>query len=195
MIDLHFPKWIAQLGERESEIYMLIAATLQTNRALMFDSSNSGRQTWAPPKLREGQPLSQRGPLRQSFAPSNDGKVPARHEDSIVRYGNDVVTIGTSVRYASILNTGGVIRPRNFPVLWIPLPDGAKNSSNAPSDLTKEIKGGKTGAPIVVGRNGKTYLLAKKVTIPARPMDQWFPQDQEELEVTLSNKVAQVLNG
>jgi phage gpG-like protein len=198
-IEWKFPNLKMAVEKREMEIYMLIAASMQTNRGMMFDNSNAGRTPWEKPKLRDGQPLSQKGALRQSFGPTNDGKRPAKNPGGIVKFNAGVVTIGTDLKYASILNTGGIIRPKRFPVLWIPLPDGAAKSSNAPSKLTKqlkkEFKAGTGTAPIVKGRNGKFYLLAKKATIPARPMDEWNQEDQIEMEETLRNKLEEILNG
>lgn len=210
-IEMKFPEWLLRLKQREDEIYLLVAATMQTNRGQMFDTSNAGRTLWAPLKLRDGQPLSQRGALRQSFGPSNDGRRPAKHPDGIVKFASGVVTIGTSVAYAPIHNLGGVIRPVKSKFLWIPLPDGKANSSNAPTDEAKKLrksvgrrKKGDTGwkwtkneegTLIVRSPSGKVFLLAKKVEIPKRPMDEWISSDQEELEGVLQAKIAEVLNG
>lgn len=210
-IEFKFPEWLLRVRQREDEIYLLVAATMQTNRGMMFDSVNAGRTAWAPLKLRDGQPLSQRGALRQSFGPSNDGRNPARHPNGIVKYGNDVVTIGTTLAYAPIHNLGGVIRPVRSKFLWIPLPDGKANSSNAPTDEAKKLRKSagrkrksdngwkwtknEEGALIVRSPSGKVFLLAKKVTIPRRPMDEWISSDQEELEGVLQAKLAEVLSG
>lgn len=210
-IEMRFPDWLLRVKQREDEIYLLVAATMQTNRGLMFDSANEGRTPWAPLKLRDGQPLSQRGALRQSFGPHNDGKRPARHPDGIVKYGNDTVTIGTTLAYAPIHNLGGVIRPVRGKFLWIPLPDGKANSSNAPTEEAKALRKSakrarkgdngwrwtknENGALIVRSPSGKVFLLAKRVEIPKRPMDQWISSDQEELEQVLANKLQEVLSG
>lgn len=201
-IDWTFPDLGARFKRREQEILLFVAAQLQTNRGLMFDTANAGRPTpWEKPKFRDGQPLSANGTLRKSFAPRNDGQRPVKGPDGIVRVQGEKVTIGTMVAYGPIHNEGGVIRPKRFPVLWIPIPNGKANSSQAPTKLAKSlIKGAKkgergNGAPIVKGRDGRYYLLAKKATIPKRPMDEWTQADQEELEIALRNKLEEVLNG
>jgi phage gpG-like protein len=210
-IKFEFPDLLRKVQEKENEINLLIAATLQTNRGLMFDDANASRTPWLPPKLRDGAPLSQKGPLRQSFAPRNDGITPAKHPDGIVKMGDGVVTIGTTLAYAPILNDGGIIRPKKGKWLWIPLPDGKANSSNAPTKEAKTLRkavGRKSkknngwkwvktegGAIVVRAPSGKVFLLARKGTIPARPMTEWSPDDQQELEETLRNKIAEILNG
>jgi phage gpG-like protein len=197
-ITTKFPPWLLQIKQREDDIYLLIAATLQTNRGLMFDNLNAGRPTpWVPLKLRDGQPLSKTGALRQSFAPQNDGEKPAKRDGTIVRYADGVVTVGTSLAYAPIHNHGGVIRPVRHQFLWIPLPDGKANSANAPTEEARALRKGagrkkkdsgwvwkkqEGGALTVRAPSGKVFLLAKKVTIPKRPMDEWAPADQLELE-------------
>jgi phage gpG-like protein len=194
-IEWRFPALEQLVKSHQEEISLFIAAQLQTNRGLMFDESNAGRPTpWKKPLLRDGQPLSQGGELRRSFAPKNDGQRPGQGPSGIVRIAGEAITIGTSLAYADILNNGGIIRPKRFPVLWIPLPNGSAKSSNAPSKLAKHIKSGKSGAPIVKGKNGITYLLAKKATIPARPMDEWTADDQLEVETALRNKLEALLN-
>lgn len=195
-LEWKFPKWLEAFRTRESELMMFIAATLQTNRGLMFDRDNAGRPTpWKKPVFRDGQPLSKTGTLRKSFAPRNDGRTPVKGPDGVVQVSGTQVTIGTTLAYAPIHNTGGVIRPKNGKVLWIPLPNGRANSSNAPTKAARDLKKGKTGAPIVKGRNGIVYLLAKKVTIPKRPMDEWTQADQKELESALLTKLEEILNG
>lgn len=203
-----FPNLAKAYRASENDILLFIAAMLQTNRGMMFDTSNAGRTPWPKPLLRRGQPLSQRGPLRQSFGPANDGKQPARNPGGIVRMNSNVVTIGTSLKYAPVLNEGAIIYPRKGKWLWIPLPDGAANSSNAPTPLAKSLrkasgrrkkdngwKWTKTqgGALVVKAPSGKVFLLAKKANIPRRPMDEWVESDQRELEEALRNKLAQVL--
>jgi phage gpG-like protein len=211
-ITIKFPPWLLAIQQRESDIYLLIAATLQTNRGMMFDQENAGRPTpWAPLKLRQGQPLSKTGALRQSFAPRNDGVRPGKGAGTILKYGRDNVTIGTDLAYAPIHNLGGVIRPVKGQFLWIPLPDGKANSANAPTDEAKALRksagrkrkadtGWKwvkqpNGGIVVRAPSGKVYLLAKKVTIPKRPMDEWVDADQRELEAVVTAKITEVLNG
>lgn len=208
-IEWRFPKFLDKLQQQLNNINLFIAANLQTNRGLMFDTSNEGRTQWAPLRLRDGQPLSQRGPLRQSFGPSNDGVRPKLNKGSIVKLSDDVVTIGTSLKYAVVHNEGAVIRPKKSKFLWIPIPAGKANSSNAPTKEAKKLlkqgrkkKGhdgwlwtrSKEGAIVVRAPSGKVFLLAKQVTIPKRPMDEWNESDQQEIEEALRNKLVEVLN-
>ena len=208
-IEWRFPKFLNALQERMNEVNLFVAANLQTNRGLMFDTSNQGRTPWEPLKLRDGQPLSQRGALRQSFGPTNDGKKPKMNPGSIVKLGDDVVTIGTSIKYAIVHNEGAVIKPVKAKFLWIPLPSGKANSSNAPTPAAKKLRKAarkkkgedgwrwvktKEGALVVRAPSGKVFLLAKKATIPKRPMDEWNEADQQELEEALRNKLVEVLS-
>lgn len=208
-IQTKFPPWLLAIRQRESDIYLLIAATLQTNRGMMFDTDNAGRTPWAPLKLRDGQPLSKTGALRQSFAPRNDGVRPGYGEGTIVRIGDGVVTVGTTLAYAPIHNTGGVIRPVKSKFLWIPLPDGKAMSANAPTEETKALrkqaprkrkdsgwiwKKVPDGPLLVRAPSGRVFLLAKQVTIPKRPMDEWVAADQKELEQTVLSKLEEILN-
>ncbi len=208
-INAKFPKWFEKFKRMENDIFLFIAATLQTNRGMMFDDANAGRPTpWKDPVLREGMPLSQRGTLRKSWAPQMGRDKPGNGPGSIVRYAGGVVTIGTSLAKAPILNNGGVILPKKGKWLWIPLPRGSALSSNHPTDVAKELKASagkrkknqewkwtkKPGQPIVVlGPGGKVWMLAKKVTIPPRPMNQWTVDDQKEVSEALKGKMERVL--
>lgn len=238
-IDFKLPDFAAKIQANASEIALFLAAQLQTNRGLMFDDGNAGRPTkWAPLKYRVGMPLSLTGTLRKSWQGDFNGKP---GPNGIVRANLDKVTVGTTLAYAMIHNTGGVITPKNKPVLWIPLPQGKKTSANAPTKHTKELISGpkkkerlrklegqferakaryrKTGSqahkekmvhlrvkhdelakelegktyPPIVHYKGKVFMLAKKVTIPRRPMDEWTNEDQIEIETALRNKLVEVM--
>lgn len=204
-IDFQFPDLFAKLRGKETEILLFVAANLQTNRGLMFDETNAGRPTpWAPLKYRMGQALSLTGTLRKSWQGNLRGGATT---DGIVRMTGDNVAIGTTLAYAPIHNTGGVILPKNKPMLWIPLPNGSAKSANAPNKHTKALiknskeerrakKAGepkKASGPPIVYYKGKYFLLAKKVTIPRRPMDEWTEADQLEMETALMNKLSEVL--
>lgn len=194
-IEFKFPDLAGALRAKKQEILLFLAAQIQTNRGLMFDDENAGRTPWKKPLLRDGQALSQKGTLRKSFAPRNNGIRPGLGPEGIVRISGDVVTIGTKLAKADILNRGGIIRPVRAKVLWIPLPAGKANSSNAPSKTAKGLKSGSGGAPVVKGKDGKFYLLAKQAVIPARPMDEWTSADEAELSAALTAKIEEVLNG
>lgn len=174
----------------------MVAATIQTNRKFLFDSEGSynGHEKWAPLKFRRGMALSDTGALRNSMAPPAATKDrPAKAQGTIVRYSggieNATVLVGTSLAYAPIHNYGGVIRPKNKPVLWIPLP--------AHKDATKFARGlrsGKIKGPVIVEYKGKIFLLAKKVTIPARPFGQeaWNEHDSDEVAKALESVLAKI---
>ncbi len=168
-IDLQFPDLHKMLIEYEQEINVFIAAIMQTNRGMVFDSEgkHNGRPGWAPLKFRNGQILSKSGTLRKSIAPmSANGKA---GQNGIVRISGDTITIGTSLYYARMMNNGtaglpgGVLRPKEKKALKIP-----------------------------VG-NGK-FIFRKVVRIPARNFDDWTQDDQAEMEESLSNKIEQILN-
>ncbi len=139
-IDFKFPEWARAVTAAEAEINLFIAATVQTNRGLLFDSEGSalGHKPWKKLLLREGQILSQRGALRRSIAPYNPNGTPG--PDGIVRFAGDVITVGTRLAYAKMMNygtvglPGGVLRPRNAKALKIPLPAG-KSASKVARDI------------------------------------------------------------
>ena len=136
-----FPNWAQKLQEKHLEILNVVAATIQTNRGMMFDHSGAynGHDAWKKLVLREGQPLSARGALRQSFAPHNDGKHPITTKDGVMEIVGERITIGTTLAYAKILNEGGIIRPVKAKALMIPLPSGKKAT-----DFAKGLRKGAT---------------------------------------------------
>lgn len=168
-IELSFPDMEKMLEQNLDEINLFIAAIMQTNRGLLFDSEgkHNGRPGWAPLKTRDGQILSKRGTLRKSMAPPEAMGKPG--PDGIVRLSRDQITIGTSLFYARMMNNGttglpgGVLRPKTKKALKIPLGNGR-------------------------------FIFRKVVRIPARNFDDWVSADQQEMEESLSNKIEQVLN-
>lgn len=168
-IEFKFPDLEARLKRAEGEINLFLAAAVQTNRGMLFDSEGkyNGRPGWAPLKMRKGQILSDRGVLRKSIAPySADGKP---GPDGIVVIQPDAIIVGTKLLYAAMMNygtaglPGGVLRPKYAKALKIP-----------------------------VGR-GK-FIFRKSVRIPARPFNDWNQEDQNEVSEALTNKAAEVLN-
>lgn len=148
-----------------------LAAALQTNRGMLFMSSGryNNHDGWAPLKFREGQPLLDSGKLSQSIAPLNDGKKPSQGADGILRFGAGVVTIGSVLPYAAMMNfgttglPGGVLRPKNKKALAFPIPNG--------------------------------FVICKSVKIPPRHFDDFTPADVEELEQTMANEIARLFDG
>lgn len=175
MIEIKFqmPDLYAELKKRKREIDLAMAAAMQANRGMLFDTEGkyNGRPGWAPLKWRVGMILSKRGTLRKSLSPPNPmGKA---GNDGIVEFAEETVTIGTRLGYARMMNDGtvkmpgGVLRPVKAKALKIPAPFGKK---------------------------GK-FIFRKSVKIPARPFDDWTDQDEDELLLVLTEKIAQVLNG
>ena len=167
-IELAFPDMHKMLEAHRQEIDLFIAAIMQTNRGLLFDTEgkHNGRPGWAPLKYRSGQILSKRGTLRKSMAPY-EAKGTAG-PDGVVRVSGDTITIGTTLFYAKMMNhgttglPGGVLRPKTKKALKIPTGNGG-------------------------------FVLRTVVLIPARHFDDWTSDDQQEMEEALSNKIVQVL--
>lgn len=173
-IDLTIPNLAEKLREHERDILLVLAAAMQTNRAMMFDQegAHNGKRRWADLKWRTGAILQKRGTLRKSFGPQNDGIRPGQGPESVLRTSGDTVTIGTKLLYARLMNDGttkmpgGVLRPVRAKALKIPAPGGKKG-----------------------------FLFRKSVRIPARPMDEISELDKREWADTLEAYIAEVLNG
>lgn len=226
-IEMKFPLWKQAVTAKQGEIAQAIAAAMQTNRAMLFDTEGAynGHPPWAPLKFRNGQILSDTGTLRKSIGPFARSGKPVSNPNGIVRYAGSavdpMVTIGTTLIYAALMNNGGVVRPVGAKALAIPLPMGrsatpyAKKASKKASTVAKsralleEMRKihARTGSRILEAKiarvskfiehrkDSQRVLFLQKVTIPARPFDQWNTADQKELEIVLMNKLAKVLNG
>lgn len=197
-VKVEFPNLAAKLRGAQQRIYDVIAATIQTNRAFLFEIEGAyhGHQKWAPLKLRNGQILSDTGALRKSIAPRSKNGKPIRNTGSLVRYSGGIVQptviVGTSLAYAPVHENGATITPKNKPMLWIPLPAG-----KGATQFAKQLKSGKAaGGPIVVKHAGKTFLLAKKVTIPARPFGQkaWNDVDTKDVMNAIEHVLTEILS-
>lgn len=199
-VDVQFkwPDLEARLQKAEPEIKLFLAATIQTNRGMLFDSEgkHNGRPGWAPLVLRAGQVLSDRGVLRKSMAPySADGK-PGPNGTVVIQ--PDAIIIGTNLLYARLMNDGTTKMPggkmvaKNAKALKIPIPAG-RNATPVAKKLRKNAKTLSYEVAEGVQRQGK-FIFRKSVRIPARPFDDWNNQDQEELDAALINKTAEVLN-
>lgn len=145
MIDIRwdFPDFEDKLRRNRERIQRFVAATLQTNRGMIFDREGAynGRNKWAALKFRQGMILSKTGHLRKSIAPRNaNGRA---GPDGIVRFQGDTVTIGTNLYYARLMNDGttklpgGVLRPVKAKALKIPIPQG-KWAGEGADDLQGE---------------------------------------------------------
>lgn len=102
-------------AKKLQKIPKLVAATMQTQRGLIFDAEGAynGRKRWAPLKTRIGQILTNTGTLRKSIGPNNNGIEPKTASGTILKFTGDLVTIGTNVAYASIHNEG--LPKKNIP--------------------------------------------------------------------------------
>lgn len=171
-IELQLPDLAKKFKGMQKDIMLVLAATMQTNRSMMFDKdgADNGKAKWAPIVLRSGRPLQDTGALRKSIAPQNDGIRPGHGKDGIVRINDREVVIGTNLMKARLLNDGtailpgGVLKPVRAQALKIPL------------------EGGK-------------FMFRKSVKIPARKMDEISDDDKQEWADTLANYIAENLNG
>lgn len=193
-IDIKFewPELDKLLQDKQDEIQLFVAGYAQYNRAMMFDAegASNGHPKWAPLAFRSGMILSDKGVLRKSIAPNTNPNSPAsRANGTILEISKDVVTIGTNLMYARLMNDGtskmpdGVMKATNAKALKIPIPGGA-NATDGAKGIKPNLKQGK-----------QKFIFRKSVRIPARPFDQWNEQDSMELAGALKNKILEVLNG
>lgn len=147
-IEFDMPDLAGKYRRRMRELYIFVAAQIQTNRGMLFDKEGgyNGHAKWAPLKFRQGQILSKRGNLRKSIAP-----LPARGRpgnDGIVRISGETVTVGTKLYYARLMNDGttkmpgGVLKAKGK-ALRIPLPSG-KSATTLAKKLRKSAATGKS---------------------------------------------------
>jgi phage gpG-like protein len=164
-----FPDLIRRFDSSWDRIQRAIAATVQTQIGLRFDAegAHNGHEKWAPLKLRQGQILSRTGALRKSIAPSGSGgKAGAGgfvRSSGIAR--EMTVEVGSSLAYASVQNSGAIIRPVKAKALRYYNPN--------------------TGKPI----------FSQKSVIPARNFTDLNAQDEDEISQTLANLIAEILEG
>ncbi len=161
------------LKANEKRISEVMAATIQTNRGLLFanEGAHNGHAKWAPLKWRDGQILADTGALKNSIAP----KIPPGSESpgtpgrgGYIEYSGDIrsktVVVGTEIKYANTHDKGAVIKP-----------------------VTKQVLRFR-------GPGGKGWVFARSVTIPRREFTGWNEQDTEELEQTLKNLIEQIIS-
>lgn len=180
------PNFEAKLRAAMPELRLFVAANMQTNRAMLFDKSGShnGHEAWPAPKFRSGQPLKLTGTLAKSIGPKvSDPNKPVQSKGGIVRIQGDLVTIGTNLIYAAMMNwgttklPGGKLVAKNAQALAIPIPPG-KKATAAGKKARKE--------------HGNT-MFVKSVKIPERRFDEWTAEDERELKIALGNKIIEVL--
>lgn len=157
--------------KNQQEIMLGLAASMQTNRSMMFDKdgADNGKPKWAPLVLRQGRPLQKTGTLRKSMAPMTINGKPGKSAGTVLLIEGNRVTIGTTLLYAGMMNDGtakmpgGVLRPKQAQALKIP------------------IEGGK-------------FMFRKSVKIPARRMNEITELDKAEFSETMANHIASILN-
>lgn len=255
-IEFKFPNWEAKLKAAKEEINLFLAANMQTNRGLLFDAEGgrNGHQRWAPLVFRNGMILAKRGILRKSIGPKNSGLRPATGPDSIIRFTETTITIGTALAYARMMNDGtakmpgGVLRAKRAKALKIPVESGFLQSQKIRKGLLEEDLGNEAGmkrkaslerridkiqALLRETKNASSrrkrqdylaklndrlrssknrdeieqlarrknrvesskgnFIFRKSVKIPGRSFDSWTPEDQNELEIALRNKIVEIL--
>jgi phage gpG-like protein len=169
-LEFKVPRWDQIFKKSQRDIMLLLAASMQTNRAHMFDAegADNGKPKWAPLKFRQGMILSDRGTLRQSMGPQNNGKAPTMRADNIVRFEANKASIGTKLAYARMMNDGTAS-----------MPDGVLRPVRAQ-------------ALRFMGPGGE-YMFRRSVRIPARNMDEITQQDAEEWSETIANYLSEIL--
>ena len=191
-LSFKFPNLAEKLKRHQIDVMGVLAAAMQTNRAMMFDKdgADNGKDKWDPLVFRSGRPLQDRGTLRKSLSPRNNGIKPGYSSGSVVRYTTTEAVIGTDLLYARLLNDGtvnmpgGVLRPVNAQALKIPLP-GGRNATPGAKALRKSSR----------KLQSEGFIFRKSVKIPARPMNTVTEQDRKEWAKTVSNYIAELLNG
>ena len=152
--------------EHKADLMNLIAATLQTQRAMIFDKEGAynGREKWKPSQRalkKGGMTLSKSGALRRSIAPRNNGIVPGKDRGTIIMIEGTKVSIGTTLAYAAIHNYGGTIKH-----------PGTRNG---------------------FGRGIR--IRPHNIVIPKRPFLDYTSEDKKEVVDTLMNAMAALIDG
>lgn len=217
-IDLKFPNWKAKVEKARDEIMLAVAAEIQANRAMLFDSEGAfnGHKAWKKLVLRNGMALSNRGVLRKSIAPPQaTGRA---GPGGIVRFEGDIVRMITTVKGAALMNYGGKVTAKKAKALKIPIPQGAKAGDGAKAIqrqvLTKQLavlgqklsktKGKKSQERLMgqiarirermkEGKGPVKFIFRKSVVIPPRPFNEWTSRDQASLEQVLAAKIKEIL--
>lgn len=168
-IEWKFPDLLKAFSDSHERIAQTIASTIQTQVGMRFDSegAHNGHPKWDPLVLRQGQILSLTGTLRKSISPpSHDGKA---GQDGFVRSSglpdDMLVEVGTKLIYASTHDNGAVITPKTKRALRFMNPATGK------------------------------FSFSKKSVIPQRQFTDINQNDREELELTLTNLIKDILEG
>lgn len=188
---IRFPNLLARLVKNEDRIYKVMTASLQTNRAMMFDQEGAynGHPKWAALKYRNGQILSKTGVLRKSIAPANaSGNTPPN--GYIARLGNlanPEVRMGTVVKYAAVHNFGANIKvPAHQRTITYKV--GKRKSK-----VISAVKGrSKANEGKIVTR--QVWVKPYEINIPKRNFTDVNDQDTIEVGLALQNLILGILN-
>lgn len=166
-VRMQFPKYFNAIQDALPRIEQLIASTIQTQVGLRFDAegAHNGHEKWEALKMRQGQILSFTGALRKSMSPPGAEGNPGPG-GFVNKEGNVfdlLVEVGSKIIYASVHDKGAVIRPKSKKALRFLNPGSGK------------------------------FVFAKEVTIPKRPFTDVNEQDKNELEESIANLLAEVL--
>lgn len=205
-IEVEFPDFLGALIRNEERIALVMAATVQANRGMMFDKegAHNGKEKWAPLKFRNGQILSKSGTLRKSWAPTNPRGVagPGGLVEISGGLQNKMIKVGTRVAYAAIHNYGGKIVARGKALAFevdakyvARKHNASLTSENIHEKGTMNAKRARKKMRTKKSEDGADIMFRRSVNIPQRRMDEWNAEDQAELTITLHNLVAEILNG
>lgn len=164
-VKFKIPKWADKFRSEMGNIQAKAMATLQTNRGLLFknEGAYNGHEKWKALKSRKGQILADTGTLKNSISPKSTNKDhPVSGPNGILKFSGDVITIGTTVKYAAIHNYGGVIKPKTKDLLrW------------------KDANGWHAAKQVTIPK--RPFLEGA-----------WNEQDQQELNDTMANMCARL---
>lgn len=221
------PDYAKRFRGRSDRINRFMAAQMQTLVGLRFDAEGAynGHPKWKPPVFRDGKPLLDRGTLRKSLSPvkgKNSQSGATAGPGGYIKYSGNIIAIGTRLKYAPLMNYGGIVRPVNAEALAIPLPSGkrasdfarvARADSSSKKDLGFKISelqrqiatGGSTDKlqaklkryqeAMSRGPKNQRVIFRKKVTIPARQFNDLNYRDRNELRVSLKNLMNKIARG
>lgn len=162
-----FPKLLSAFERSFDRISMAVASTVQTQVGMRFDAEggHNGHERWAPLVMRQGQILSLTGTMRKSIAPTSaDGRPgPEGFVQASGLPDDMLVEVGTKLIYASTHNNGAVIVPKTKRALRFTNPN--------------------TGG----------VVFSRRSVIPQRNFTDLNETDRNEIEETLSNLVADIL--
>lgn len=107
-VHIELPKLPEKYKDFHQAMMLELASVMQTNRGMIFNTSGTynGRPGWAALKVRiGGMPLKDTGTLSRSIGPFANGK-PVSNAGTILETRPDLVTVGTNLHYARLMNDG-----------------------------------------------------------------------------------------